>query len=74
MYRTRQVRIRKKNPLRDYCAALCLGSTVLYNRANFLIRQYATACRDLEEGKPLTGGPDMSRKAAGLVTGSWTIS
>ena len=29
---------------------LCERSAVLYNRANFLLRQYATAVRDLEEG------------------------
>lgn len=68
MYRTRQVRIRKKNPLRDYCAALCLGSAALYNRANFLIRQYATACRDLEEGKPLTGNQSEAFRMITEVT------
>ena len=68
MYRTRQIRIRKKNPLRDYCAALCLGSAALYNRANFLIRQYATACRDLEEGKPLTGNQSEAFRMITEVT------
>ena len=29
---------------------LCERSAVLYNRANYLLRQYATAVRDLEEG------------------------
>ena len=32
---------------------LCERSAVLYNRANFLLRQYATAVRDLEEGTAL---------------------
>ena len=54
MYRTRQVRIKKGNRLREYCRKACGDSAVLYNRANFIIRQYATACRDWDLMKPLT--------------------
>lgn len=54
MYRTRQVRIKKGNRLRDYCVKACMDSATLYNRANFIIRQYATACRDWDLMKPLT--------------------
>ena len=53
MYRTRRYRIRRKRGLWDYSRDICLGSARLYNRANFLVRQYATACRDWEEMKPL---------------------
>ena len=54
MYRTRLVRIRKNSRFRDYCRAICLASAGLYNRANYLIRQYATACRDWNRMRPLT--------------------
>ena len=50
MYRTRQTRIKKGHRLCGYLSGLCKKSAVLYNRANFLLRQYATAVRDLEEG------------------------
>ena len=50
MYRTRQTRIKKGHRLHGYLSGLCKKSAVLYNRANFLLRQYATAVRDLEEG------------------------
>ena len=53
MYRTRQIRIRKGNALWEYALALCAGAAGLYNRANYLVRQYATAVRDLEQGKEL---------------------
>ena len=45
MYRTRQIRIRKGHKLWEYGRELCAGSACLYNRANFLIRQYATSVR-----------------------------
>ena len=50
MYRTRQIRIKKGHRLWKYGAGLCERSAMLYNRANFLVRQYATAVRDLENG------------------------
>ena len=53
MYRTRQIRIRKGHKLWEYGRELCERSALLYNRANFLMRQYATAVRALEEMKPL---------------------
>ena len=53
MYRTRQIRIRKGHKLWEYGRELCAGSACLYNRANFLVRQYATSVRALEEMKPL---------------------
>ena len=52
MYRTRQIRIKKGNRLYPYLTGLCENSALLYNRANFLIRQYATAVCSLEEGTP----------------------
>ena len=51
MYRTRQIRIRNGHRFWRYAADLCERSAALYNRANFIVRQYATAVRDLEEGK-----------------------
>ena len=53
MYRTMQIRIRKGHELWEYGRELCAGSARLYNRANFLVRQYATSVRALEEMKPL---------------------
>ena len=53
MYRTVSVRIKKGHKLYRYCAELCAESASLYNRANYLMRQHATAVGDLEEGKEL---------------------
>ena len=53
MCRTRQIRIRKGHELWKYGRELCAGSARLYNRANFLVRQYATSVQALEEMKPL---------------------
>ena len=53
MYRTVSVRIKKGHKLYRYCAELCAESASLYDRANYLMRQHATAVRDLEEGKEL---------------------
>ena len=54
MYRTRQIMIRKGHRLYDYCKEKCLLSANLYNRANYLIRQYATAAVREEQGEELT--------------------
>lgn len=32
----------------SYCSDICKKSTNLYNRANYILRQYATAVRDFE--------------------------
>ena len=53
MYRTRQYHIKKNSRLHPYCTALCQKSAALYNRANFLIRQYATAVESFNAVKPL---------------------
>ena len=53
MYRTRQIRIRKGHKLWGYGTDLCMKSALLYNRANYLVRQYATAVRDMGRMKPL---------------------
>lgn len=53
MYRTRQYRIRKGHRFYPYCENLCLRAATLYNRCNFLLRQYATAMTSMEEMKPL---------------------
>ena len=47
MYRTRQIRLRRGSLLWAYGTDLCRKAAVLYNRANFLVRQYATAVRDM---------------------------
>ena len=49
MYRTRQYHIRKGHRMFSYCADICRKSTNLYNRANYILRQYATAVRDFEK-------------------------
>jgi len=53
MYRAASVQIRKGHRLYDYCSRACVASAKLYNRANYIVRQYATAVRDLEQYKPL---------------------
>ena len=53
MYRTVTVKIKKGHKLYKYCAKLCKDSAALYNRANYLMRQHATAVRDMGEGKDL---------------------
>ena len=53
MYRTRQYHIKKNSRLYPYCSDLCIKSAALYNRANFLIRQYATAVNSFDAMKPL---------------------
>ncbi|MCR5650216.1 MAG: transposase [Lachnospiraceae bacterium] len=53
MYRTRQIHIKMNSRLYPYCRDLCLRSAVLYNRANFLVRQYATAVDSFGVMKPL---------------------
>ncbi len=53
MYRTRQFHIKKNSRLYPYCKDLCSKSAGLYNRANFIIRQYATAVYSFDSMKPL---------------------
>ncbi len=53
MYRTRQFRISKNNRLYGYCSDICRASATLYNRGNFLIRQYSSAMEAFESYKPL---------------------
>ena len=53
MYRTRQYHVKEQNRLYPYCRDLCKKSAVLYNRANFIIRQYATAAHSFSEMRPL---------------------
>ena len=53
MYRTRQFHIKKNSRLYPYCKDLCSKSAGLYNRANFVIRQYATAMDSFDSMKPL---------------------
>lgn len=53
MYRTRQILIRKNRHLSPCFQSWCILSAKLYNRANYLVRQYATAVRDLDAGKEL---------------------
>lgn len=53
MYRTRQFRIKKNSRLYPYFRELCRKSAVLYNRANFVMRQYSTAVDCFNKMKPL---------------------
>ena len=79
MYRTRQIRIRKGHRLWDCGKDLCMKSSLLYNRANYLMRQYATAVRDLEKMKPLRENQiqvyrlvrDVTRGTRYEVKGAW---
>ena len=53
MYRTRQYRISKNHILYDYCRDICRSSAVLYNRANFILRQYSSSVDSMAGFKPL---------------------
>lgn len=54
MYRTRQIRVRKGHKFHTYCTDLCTASAKLYNRGNYLIRQYASSVKRMENGEELT--------------------
>ena len=68
MYRTRKIRIKKGHRLCKYFKMLCEGSTNLYNRGNFLIRQYVTAVDRLEEGIPLYENQKEAYELIRMVT------
>ena len=53
MYRTRQYRINQNHILYDYCRDICRSSAILYNRANFILRQYSSAVDSMAAFKPL---------------------
>ena len=53
VYRTRQFRISRKHTLYNYCRNICGASARLYNRANFILRQYSSAVRAMDEFRPL---------------------
>ncbi len=53
MYRTTHIYISKTSYLYNYFDNVCHNVTKLYNRANFLVRQYSTAMRSIEEGRNL---------------------
>ena len=53
VYRTRQFRISKKSRLYGYCSDICRASAILYNRANFIIRQYSSAMEAMASFRPL---------------------
>ncbi len=53
MYRTRQYRINSTHSLYSYCRDICSSSARLYNRANFILRQYSSAVKAMDEFKPL---------------------
>ncbi len=53
MYRTRRFRISRKHTLYSYCRDICGAAARLYNRANFILRQYSSAVRAMDEFKPL---------------------
>ena len=53
MYRTRQYRINKNHVLHAYCKGICMSSAALYNRANFILRQYSSSMDSMSQFKPL---------------------
>ena len=53
MYRTRQYKISKNHILYDYCRDICRSSAFLYNRANFILRQYSSSVDSMAMFKPL---------------------
>ena len=70
MYRTDKYHIKKGHKLYSYCHSLCLSAAILYNRANYLLRQYATAVRDFEQYKPLTENQLTVWQMISDITGS----
>lgn len=68
MYRTKQYHIRKGHKMYFYCADICQKSAHLYNRANYILRQYATAVRDFERFKPLNANQMEVYRAVNSVT------
>lgn len=42
VYRVRQIQIRKGHKLFGYCRDITENVSKLYNRANYILRQYAT--------------------------------
>ena len=62
MYRTRQFHIKKNSRLYPYCKDLCSKSAGLYNRANFVIRQYATAVDSFDSMVTVPGTVTCSQK------------
>lgn len=54
MYRVKMIRIKKGHRMYRYCHSICLASARLYNRTNYVIRQYATAVDRSEKGEELT--------------------
>ena len=53
MHRTVRICIRKGSRLYEYCRQATMASARLYNRANYIVRQYVTAMDSLAEGKEL---------------------
>ena len=71
MYRTRQYHISKKNKLYHYCQDVCRSSAVLYNRANFVLRQYSSAVRAFDEMIPLYENPlNVYREVKNVLSGT----
>ncbi len=68
MYRTRQYHIRKGHKMYSYCSDICRKSALLYNRANYILRQYATAVRDFENFKTLTANQMEVYRSVSFVT------
>lgn len=54
MYRTLCYRIKNSSRLYNYSADLCYKAARFYNRANFVVRNYATAVTKFLEMEPLT--------------------
>lgn len=53
VYRTRQIQIKKGHRLFAFCKDITYNAARLYNRANYICRQYATGIRNTEEGKTI---------------------
>ena len=53
VYRVRQIQLRKNHILYPYCCAITEGVKALYNRANYIVRQYATGLEANENGRKL---------------------
>ncbi len=81
MFRTIRVYIKRGHKLFGYCKELSIASARLYNRANFLIRQYATAVEGFSQFRPLYANQMQAymlicRYAAGTKyepPGSWLV-
>ena len=71
VYRTRQYRINSTHNLYSNCRDICGASARLYNRANFILRQYSSAVKAMDEFKPLFSNQMKAGPSISTTTKRW---